>query len=125
MTTPGLGHPSDYNNGFICCFFPECRKKEVNGHLTAYYAVRGLEEIYLLSFSVPFNYSRNSAPYILWCKPDVYHSDYNYDVLQRFSVKRGACSDKARHFFILRHDFIHFHPLIGFKSVFFSKTLTF
>ena len=29
-----------------------------------------IEEIFLLSFSVPFNYSRNSAPYFLWCKPD-------------------------------------------------------
>ena len=39
-----------------------------------YTAYTLIEEIFLLSFSVPFNYSRNSAPSILWCKPDVYHS---------------------------------------------------
>ena len=33
-----------------------------------------LEEIILLSFSVPFNYSRNSAPSLLCSKPGVYHS---------------------------------------------------
>ena len=33
-----------------------------------------LEEIILLSFSVPFNYSRNSAPSLLCSKPRVYHS---------------------------------------------------
>jgi len=65
-----------------------------------------IEEIFLLSFSVSFNYNRNSAPFILWCKPDLYHdSGYDYDVLQRSSVKRSACSDKTRHFYILEHVF--------------------
>ena len=35
------------------------------------FATEILEEIFLLSFSVPFNYSRNSAPSLLCSKPGV------------------------------------------------------